>query len=82
MFNGIQGRYTTQFSIHLIRFSITSICLNGSNYEAMSNYAQWAQAVEVFLLGRKEFNYLIDDHPPTADPKYADWRVEDAQIRS
>ncbi len=35
-----------------------------------------------FFFCRKEFNYLIDDHPPTADPKYADWRVEDAQIRS
>ena len=34
---------------------ITSIRLNGSNY------AQWAQAVEVFLLGRKKFDYVIKD---------------------
>ena len=32
--------------------SVTSIRLNGSNY------AQWAQAAEVFLLGRKKFDYM------------------------
>ena len=56
--------------------SITSIRLNGSNY------AQWAQAVEVFLLGRKKFDYVIKEPPIPTEPKFADWRVEDAQIRS
>ena len=56
--------------------SITSICLNGSNY------AQWAQAVEVFLLGRKRFDYVIKEPPVPTDTKFADWRGEDAQIRS
>ena len=56
--------------------SITSIRLNGSNY------AQWAQAVEVFLLGRKKFDYMIKEPPVPIDPKFADWRAEDAQIRS
>ena len=56
--------------------SITSICLNGSNY------AQWAQAVEVFLLGRKRFDYVIKEPPVPTDTKFADWRAEDAQIRS
>ena len=55
---------------------ITSIRLNGSNY------AQWAQAVEVFLLGRKKFDYVIKEPPIPTEPKFADWRVEDAQIRS
>ena len=55
--------------------SITSIRLNGCNY------AQWAQAVEVFLLGRKKFDY-ISEPPVSTDSKFADWRVEDAQIRS
>ena len=36
---------------------ITSIRLNGSNY------AQWAQAVEVFLLSRKKFDYVIKEPP-------------------
>ncbi|KAK4538990.1 hypothetical protein RGQ29_032077, partial [Quercus rubra] len=54
-------------------FSITSICLNGSN---------WAQVVEVFLLGRKKFDYVIKEPPVPTDPKFADWRAEDAQIRS
>ena len=53
--------------------SITSIRLNGSNY---------AQAVEVFLLGRKKFDYVIKEPPVPTDPKFADWRAEDAQIRS
>ena len=35
--------------------SIISICIDGSDY------AQWAQAVEVFLLGRKKFNYVIQE---------------------
>ena len=35
--------------------SITSIRLDGSNH------AQWAQAVEVFLLGRKKFDYVIQE---------------------
>ena len=56
--------------------SITSIRLNGSNY------AQWAQAVEVFLLGRKKFDYVINEPPVPIDPKFANWRAEDAQIRS
>ena len=37
--------------------SITSIQTNGSNY------AQRAQAVEVFLLGRKKFDYIISEPP-------------------
>ena len=56
--------------------SITSIHLNGCNY------AQWAQAVEVFLRGRKKFDYVINEPPIPTDPKFADWRVEDSQIRS
>ena len=56
--------------------SITSIRLNGSNY------AQWAQAVEVFLLSRKKFDYVIKEPPVPTNPKFADWRAEDAQIRS
>ena len=35
-----------------------------------------------FSFGRKNFAYLNDDFSPTMDPKCADWRVEDAQIRS
>ena len=35
-----------------------------------------------FSFGRKNFTYLNDDLPPTMIPKYADWRVEDAQIKS
>ena len=35
--------------------SITSIHLN------RSNYAQWTQAVEVFLPDRKKFNNVIND---------------------
>ena len=56
--------------------SITSIRLNGSNY------AQWAQVVEVFLLGRKKFNYVLKEPTIPTDLKFADWRAEDAQIRS
>ena len=56
--------------------SITSIRLNGSNY------AQWAHAVEVFLLGRKKFDYVIKEPLVPTDPKFADWRAKDAQIRS
>ena len=56
--------------------SITSIRLNGTNY------AQWAQVVELFLLGRKKFDYVIKEPPVPTNPKFADWRVEDAQIRS
>ena len=43
--------------------SITFIHLNGSNY------AQWAQAVEVFLLGRKKFDYMIKEPLVPTDPK-------------
>ena len=70
-------------------FSITLIRLNGSYY------MQWTQVVEVFLLVarsllifffsfflRNKFTYLNDELPPTMDPKYADWRVEDAQIQN
>ena len=46
--------------------SITFICLN------VSNYAQWAQTVEVFLLGRKKFDYIISGPPTSTDSKYAD----------
>ena len=49
-----------------IMLSITSIRLNGSNY------AQWTQAVEVFLLGRKKFDYVIKEPPVPTDPKFAD----------
>lgn len=55
--------------------SITSIHLN------RSNYAKWAKAVEVFLLGRKKFDYMISEPPVSTDSKFADWRTEDAQIR-
>ena len=55
--------------------SITSIRLNGSNY------AQWAQSVEVFLLGRTKFDYMIKEPLVPTDPKFANWRAEDAQIR-
>ena len=34
------------------------------------------------FLGRKEFDYVISEPPVSADSKYTDWRVEDAQIRS
>ena len=53
--------------------SITSIRLNGSNY---------AQAVKVFLLGRKKFDYMIKEPPVPTNSKFADWRAEDAQIKS
>ena len=43
--------------------SITSIRLNGSNY---------AQAVEVFLLGRKKFDYVIKEPPVPTNSKFAD----------
>ena len=46
--------------------SITSIPLNGSNY------AQWAQAIEVFLLGRKKFDYVIKEPPVQIDLKFSD----------
>ena len=36
----------------------------------------------MFLLGRKKFDYVINDPPVSTDSKYADWRAEDAQIRS
>ena len=44
--------------------SITSIRLNGSNY------AQWAQVVEVFLLGRKKFNYVLKEPTIPTDLKF------------
>ena len=47
-----------------------------------SNYAQWVQAIEVFLLGRKKFDYVISEPSVPTDPKFANWRAEDAQIRS
>ena len=65
----------TNLFLFLDMSSITSIRLNGCNY------AQWAQAVEVFLLGRKKFDY-ISEPPVSTDSKFADWRAEDAQIRS
>ena len=55
---------------------ITSIRLNGGNY------AQWARSVEVFLLGRKKFDYLINEPLASINSKYANWRAKDAQIRS
>ena len=64
------------YFLSLDMLSITSIRLNGSNY------AQWAQAVEVFLLGRKKFDYMIQEPPIPTDLKFADWRAEVAQIRS
>ena len=36
----------------------------------------------MFLLGRKKFDYVISDPPASTDSKYADWKAEDAQIRS
>ena len=63
-------------------FSITSICINGDNY------AQCPDVVEVFLLGRKQYHYTDDIPPPprvhagSIGSKYADWKAEDAQIRS
>ena len=56
--------------------SITSIRLNGSNY------APGAQAVEVFLLGRKKFDYVINEPRVFMDSKFGDWRAKDAQVRS
>ena len=56
--------------------SITSIRLNGSND------AQWAQAVEVFLLGRKKFDCVINEPRVFTDSKFGDWRAKDAQVRS
>ena len=65
------------YFLSLDMLSITSICLNGSNY------AQWAQAVEVFLLGRKKFDYVINEPLVPTNPKFVvDWRAEGAQIRS
>ena len=64
------------YFLSLDMLSITSIRLNGSNY------AQWAQSVEVFLLGRKKFDYMIQEPPIPTDLKFADWRAEVAQIRS
>ena len=61
----------TNFLLSPNMLSITSIGLN------VSNYAQWAQAVEDCLLGRKKFNYLTKDPPPSTDSKYADWSAED-----
>lgn len=55
--------------------SITSIRLDGSNF------AQWAQAVEVFLLGQNMFKYLTNDPPPIMDSKFSDWRAKDTQIQ-
>ena len=45
--------------------SIIPIRLDGSNY------AQWAQAVKVFLLGRNKFDYVIHEPPVSTDSKYA-----------
>ena len=56
--------------------TIIFIRLNGSNY------AQWAQAVEVFLLGRKKFDYVINEPHVFTDSKFGDWRAKDAQVRS
>ena len=36
----------------------------------------------MFLLGRKKFDYVISEPPISTDSKYANWRAEDAQIRS
>ena len=35
----------------------------------------------MFLLGRKKFDYVISEPPVSTDSKFADWRIEDAQIR-
>ena len=64
------------YFLSLDMLSTTFICLNGSNY------AQWAQAVEVFLFGRKKFDYVISEPPIPTNPKFVDWKAEDAQIRS
>ena len=32
--------------------------------------------------GRKKFDYVISEPPGPTDPKFANWRAEDAQIRS
>ena len=42
-------------------------------------YTLQAQVIDVFLLGRKKFNYLTDG---TTNPKYAYRRAKDVQIRS
>ena len=36
----------------------------------------------MFLLGRKKFDYMISEPLVSMDSKFADWRAEDAQIRS
>ena len=49
------GVQPTNYFLSLDMLSITSIRLNGSNY------TQWAQAVGVFLLSRKKFDYVISE---------------------
>jgi hypothetical protein len=69
----------------LTQFSIISLYAFHHFYSNLlngSNYAQWAQAVEVFILGSKKFNYRTEDLPLTTDSKYVDWITKDAQIRS
>ena len=36
----------------------------------------------MFLLGRKKFDYMNSEPPISTDSKFADWRVEDEQIKS
>ena len=38
-----------------------------------NNYAQWAKSGEVFLLGKKKFQYLGFNPLASTDPKYANW---------
>ena len=51
----LKGATQSHFMLSPYMLSITSICLDGSNY------AQWAQAVEVFLFGIKKFDYVIQE---------------------
>ena len=72
----LKGAAQQHFMLSPDMLSINSIRLDGSNH------ARWAQAIEVFLLGRKKFDYVIQEPPVSIDSNYADWRAKDAQIRS
>ena len=67
----LKGAAQPHFMLSPDMLSITSIHL------VRNNYAQWAQVVEVFLLGRKKFDYVIREPPVSTDSKYSNWRVED-----
>ena len=55
--------------------SITAIWLNECNYFPCT------KSVKVFLRAKKQYRYLTDDSPDSADPTFANWDAKDAQIR-